>query len=152
MGQLYLLTFERVRRCLVNVFKQQFSVFKQHFTYFHILFHPHVFSQKLLNNDFQFLNTCIKRVLNHCVLDDGTGRSVGANVGHVAPESGKDYCAPMWEVGSMVGELCIKLCTKIVSPEFFLFSFLFSLICVSYCERVTLHPCEKWGLWWANCA
>ena len=52
-----------LRGCLVSVSKQQFSVFKQHFTYFHTLFHPHVFSQKFLNNNFQFLNTCTKRAL-----------------------------------------------------------------------------------------
>ena len=39
--------------CLVCVFKQQFSVFKQHFTHFHILFYPHVFSQIFSNNNFQ---------------------------------------------------------------------------------------------------
>ena len=39
---------------------------------------------------------------SHCVLDDGTGKVVGANMGHMAPEFGRDYCAPMWEVGSMV--------------------------------------------------
>ena len=49
--------------CLVCVFKQPFSVFKQHFTYFYILFHPHEFSQMFLNNIFQFLNTCNKRTL-----------------------------------------------------------------------------------------
>ena len=32
-----------VRGCLVYIFKQQFSVFKQHFTHFNALFHPHVF-------------------------------------------------------------------------------------------------------------
>ena len=46
---------------LVCVFKQQFSVFKQHFTYFHTLFHSHVFLQMFSNNNFQFLNTCTKR-------------------------------------------------------------------------------------------
>ena len=53
-----------LRRCLVSVSKQQFSVFKQHFTYFDILFHPHVFLQKFLNDNFQFLNTCTKRALS----------------------------------------------------------------------------------------
>ena len=48
----------------MSVSKQQFSVFKQYFTYFHILFHPHVFPLKFLNNNFQFLNTCTKRALN----------------------------------------------------------------------------------------
>ena len=38
--------------CLVYVFKQQFSVFKQHFTHFHTLFHPYVFSQIFSNNNF----------------------------------------------------------------------------------------------------
>ena len=53
-----------LRRCLVSVSKQQFSVFKQHFTYFDILFHPHVFPQKFLNDNFQFLNICTKRALS----------------------------------------------------------------------------------------
>ena len=48
---------------LVIVFKQQFLVFKQHFMYFHTLFHPYVFLQKLLNNNFQFLNTRTKQAL-----------------------------------------------------------------------------------------
>ena len=50
-----------LRGCLVCVFKQPFSVFKQHFTHFNALFHPHVFSQIFSNNNFQFLNTCTKR-------------------------------------------------------------------------------------------
>ena len=29
--------------CLICVFKQPFLVFKQHFTHFNTLFHPHVF-------------------------------------------------------------------------------------------------------------
>ena len=56
---------EFLRGCLVSVFKQQFSVFKQHFTFFNTLFHPHVFPQKFLNNNFQFLNTCTKRALRN---------------------------------------------------------------------------------------
>ena len=48
---------------MVCIFKQHFSVFKQHFTYFNALFHPHVFSQIFLNNNFQFLNIYTKRVL-----------------------------------------------------------------------------------------
>ena len=51
--------------CLVNDFKQPFSVFKQHFTHFNVLFHPHVFPQMFLNNNFQFLNICTKRTLEH---------------------------------------------------------------------------------------
>ena len=56
---------ETFRGCLVCVFKQSFSVFKQYFTHFNTLFHPHIFSQILLNNNFQFLNTHTKRVLNY---------------------------------------------------------------------------------------
>ena len=52
------------RGCLVYVFKQQLSVFKQHFTHFNALFHPHVFPQIFLNNNFQFLNTHTKRALS----------------------------------------------------------------------------------------
>ena len=48
----------------MSVFKQQISVFKQHFTYFHTLFHPHVFPQNFLNKNFQFLNTCTKQAPN----------------------------------------------------------------------------------------
>ena len=48
---------------LVCVFKQPFSVFKQHFTCFHTLFHPHVFPQIFTNDNFQFLNTYTKRGL-----------------------------------------------------------------------------------------
>ena len=55
---------KKLRGCLVCVFKQQFSVFKQHFTYFNTLFHPHVFPQIFLNNNFQFLNTHTKRALS----------------------------------------------------------------------------------------
>ena len=40
--------------CLVRISKQQFLVFKQYFTYFYTLFHPHIFSQKFLNNNFNF--------------------------------------------------------------------------------------------------
>ena len=32
---------------LVDVFKHMFSIIKQHCTYFHVCFHPHVFSKKL---------------------------------------------------------------------------------------------------------
>ena len=56
--------FKILRGCLVCVFKQPFLVFKQHFTYFHTFFHPHVFSQMFSNNNFQFLNTCTKRTLS----------------------------------------------------------------------------------------
>ena len=49
-----------LRGCLVSDFKPLFSVFKQYFMYFKALFHPHVFSQIFLNNNFQFLNTRTK--------------------------------------------------------------------------------------------
>ena len=35
--------------CLVHALKQQFSVFKQYYTYFHTLFHLHVFSKNTNN-------------------------------------------------------------------------------------------------------
>ena len=57
------LWFAWLRGCLVYVFKQQFLVFKQHFTHFNALFHPHVFPQMFLNNNFQFLNTHTKQAL-----------------------------------------------------------------------------------------
>ena len=38
---------KNLRACLVHVFKHMFSVFKQHYTYFHTFFHPHVFPKKL---------------------------------------------------------------------------------------------------------
>ena len=50
----------------MSVSKQQFSVFKQHFMYFHTFFHQYIFSQKFLNKNFQFLNTCTKRTLSNC--------------------------------------------------------------------------------------
>ena len=53
-----------VRGCLVCIFKQPFLVFKQYFTHFSALFHPHVFPQMFSNNNFQFLNTCTKRALS----------------------------------------------------------------------------------------
>ena len=56
--------FQPLGGCLVSISKQQFSVFKQHLTYFHTFFHPHVFPQKFLNNNFQFLNTCTKQALD----------------------------------------------------------------------------------------
>ena len=34
---------EKYRTRLVHMFKHMFSVFKQHYTYFHTLFYPHVF-------------------------------------------------------------------------------------------------------------
>ena len=38
------------RGCVVHHFKQPFSVFKQHYTYFQILFYPHVFPHIFSNN------------------------------------------------------------------------------------------------------
>ena len=48
---------------MVCVFKQPFLVFKQYFTYFNALFHPHVFPQMFSNNNFHFLNTYTKWIL-----------------------------------------------------------------------------------------
>ena len=42
-------TIEILRPCLVDYLNNIFYVFKQHYTLFHILFHPHVF-QKTINN------------------------------------------------------------------------------------------------------
>ena len=42
---------------LIHHFKYMFSVFKQHYTYFYILFHLHVFSKKTKN---YCLGTCTK--------------------------------------------------------------------------------------------
>ena len=41
-----------IRACLVCELKLTFSHFKQRYTYFHTLFHPHIF-QKTLNNSSQ---------------------------------------------------------------------------------------------------
>ena len=41
-----------------------FSIFKQHYMYFHTLFHSHIFSHMFSNNNFQFLSACIKHLLN----------------------------------------------------------------------------------------
>ena len=60
----YVIHFRMFRGCLVCDFKQPFSVFKQHFTQFNTLFHPHVFPQMFLNNNFQFLNTQTKQALS----------------------------------------------------------------------------------------
>ena len=38
---------QRLRAHLVHVSKHMFSVFKQYYTYFHTLFHSHLFSKKL---------------------------------------------------------------------------------------------------------
>ena len=37
---------ERSRGCLVSILKHIFSVFKQYYTYFHTLFHSHVYKKK----------------------------------------------------------------------------------------------------------
>ena len=47
-----LLRNNEFKGCLVCVFKQPFSIFKQHFTHFHTFFHRHVFLQIFLNNNF----------------------------------------------------------------------------------------------------
>ena len=55
---------QRLRGCLVCVFKQPFLIFKQYFMHFNTLFHSHIFLKMFLNNNFQFLNTHTKRVIN----------------------------------------------------------------------------------------
>ena len=53
------LIFRKSRGRLVLLFKQQFLVFKRHYTYFYTFFYPHVFPQNnnitrnLLPNDFR---------------------------------------------------------------------------------------------------
>ena len=47
---------QTLRACLVSEFKLTFSYFKQYYTYFHTLFHPHVF-QKIPNNNSQNYST-----------------------------------------------------------------------------------------------
>ena len=41
--------------CLFSLFKQQFSVFKQHYTYFYILFYLHIFPKNTNNITRNFL-------------------------------------------------------------------------------------------------
>ena len=51
------------RGCLVHPLKYTFSVFKQHYTHFHTLFHPHVLPHMFLNNKthvFKQQNTCFQ--------------------------------------------------------------------------------------------
>ena len=45
-----LVHLQKLRPCLVHPLKHIFSVFKQHYTYFHLLFHLHVFLYMFLNN------------------------------------------------------------------------------------------------------
>ena len=53
-----------IKGCLVRCFEQQFSVFKQHYTYFHIIFHPHVFSKNTNNiTNTTLLNNVTKQSL-----------------------------------------------------------------------------------------
>ena len=48
-----------IRGCLVRYFEQQFSVFKQHYTYFYILFYSHIFSKTTNNVTKQYYQTAI---------------------------------------------------------------------------------------------
>ena len=41
--------FWLISACLLQLFKQQFLVFKQHYTYFYTLFHPHIFKKNTNN-------------------------------------------------------------------------------------------------------
>ena len=49
LRHLMLYVFFILRGCLVRYFGLQFSVFKQHYTYFHALFHPRVFLKNTNN-------------------------------------------------------------------------------------------------------
>ena len=49
--------------CLVSEFKLTFSHFKQHYTYLHTFFHPHVF-QKISNNNSQAI---LRNTLNFLI-------------------------------------------------------------------------------------
>ena len=47
--QVIVLYNQQLRARWLLLLEQQFSVFKQHYTYFHILFHPHVFPKNTDN-------------------------------------------------------------------------------------------------------
>ena len=48
--QINLINFIKpIRSCLIIMFKQRKLLFKHHNTYFHTLFHPHIFLQNLNN-------------------------------------------------------------------------------------------------------
>ena len=48
-SRIFLLNSHILRSRLIQQFKQYFSIFKQHYTYFHTLFHPHVFPKNTNN-------------------------------------------------------------------------------------------------------
>ena len=86
---------EMLRGCLVCVFKQPFSVFKQHFTHFNTLFHPHVLPQIFLNNNFQFLNTHTKRALSlQKSASDRIGLGYGFSSSNIASTSTLVFVSP----------------------------------------------------------
>ena len=45
---------KKIRPCLIELLNNLFSIFKQHYTFFHTFFHPHIF-QKTTNNITQTL-------------------------------------------------------------------------------------------------
>ena len=54
--------------CLVWQFKQYFSIFKQHYTYFHTFFYPHIFSKntnKVLEQHYQ----TAPQILRACLIE-----------------------------------------------------------------------------------
>ena len=80
---------------MVCVFKQPFSVFKQHFTHFNTLFHPHVLPQIFLNNNFQFLNTHTKRALSlQKSASDRIGLGYGFSSSNIASTSTLVFVSP----------------------------------------------------------
>ena len=62
MGNSYMI--QTLGGCLVHSLKHIFSVFKQHYTYFHTFFYSQVFPHMFSNTCFQFLSACTKHLLD----------------------------------------------------------------------------------------
>ena len=67
---------DALRGCLLHNFKHMFSVFKQHYTYFHTIFHLHVFPKKTENC---CLNTRTKQTLKLLISKINSIFSIGSN-------------------------------------------------------------------------
>ena len=68
------------RDCLAVYFKQQFSVFKQHYTYFHTFFHLYIFSKNTNNvtrttlpNRPLICNRCFLFIFKRLILRENMG-------------------------------------------------------------------------------
>ena len=84
-------TSYETRAYLLPLFKQQLSVFKQHYTYFHTLFHSHVFPKNTNNiTKLVFLNTHITNHLWKSKINNETNTCVGVDREHL--EDNKPYC------------------------------------------------------------